>query len=92
MLPSDMLVQLPETLEECFLLTERTLVVQHHGVLVLDLLRLETHFELPVHGVDVVLHVLELGFSHGEDNLKMAEYYEYISIISTVPWGGPFYI
>ena len=92
MLPSDMLVQLPETLEECFLLTERTLVVQHHGVLVLDLLRLETHFELPVHGVDVVLHVLELGFSHGEDNLEVAEYYEYISIISTVPWAGPFYI
>ena len=46
-----------------------TLMIQETRVRVLDLLRLKTYLELPVHRVDVVLDILELGESQGEDHL-----------------------
>ena len=55
-----MLVQLTECLE--IFTTYWALVGQHGKVLVLNLLRLEAYLELSVHGVDVVLDKLKLGF------------------------------
>ena len=58
-LPSYVLVQLPECLE--IFTTYWALVGQHGKVLVLNFLRLEAYLELSVHGVDVVLYKLKLG-------------------------------
>ena len=60
-LSSDVLVQLTKGLE--ILLAFGALVVKHCKILVLDLLCLETYFELPVHRIDVVLYQFKLGLS-----------------------------
>ena len=44
-------------------------MAQHVRVHILDFFSLKTYLVLPVHGVDVVLNVLELELGHGEDDL-----------------------
>ena len=49
--------------------TDWTFMTQHVSVHILDLFRLKTYLVLPIHGVDVVLDVLELELGEGEDDL-----------------------
>ena len=78
-------LHLSEGLEHHFVSANGTFVVQHHGVLVLNLLSLKADFELPeykinlnlkgfpispIHGVNIVLDELVFRFTSGENDLK----------------------
>ena len=68
MFSSDVLVQLPKGLE--ILLAFGALVVEHCKILVLNLLRLEAYFKLPVHWIDIVLYQFKLGLRCCKNDLQ----------------------